>query len=154
MLKRILFYGDFSESSDRAFTYAFDLAKTYHAKLFIFHVTRDLVYPEQYLLYLPPNILEELKASRKEEISQKLRILYLQKMDEFRDYEIVWSEGIAFREIILAAEKESVDVIVIGTRRKKGIVDVLFGSTSEKVAKTSPCPVLIVRTPGERFVIS
>ncbi|MGA2316968.1 MAG: universal stress protein [Thermodesulfobacteriota bacterium] len=42
------------------------------------------------------------------------------------------------------AKKESVDVIVIGTRRKKGIFDILFGSTSEILAKESPCPVLIV----------
>lgn len=75
-------------------------------------------------------------------------------MDEFKDYEIVLSEGIAFWEIILTAQKESVDVIVIGTRRKKGIIDVLFGSTSENVVKASPCPVLIVKPPGERFVIS
>jgi len=153
MLKRILFCCYFSESSDRAFTYAFVLAKTFHAKLFILHVIRDLVYPEQLLLYLPPTKLEELKASQKEEISQEISIHYLQKMDEFLDYKILLRWGVDFREIILTAEKESVDVIVIGTRRRKRMADVVLGSTSEKVVKASPCPVLIVKPLEERFVI-
>jgi len=154
MLKRILFCGDFSESSEEAFKYALYLAKTCHSKLLIFHAKRNLVYPEQFIYYLSPNKQEEFNVSQTEEISQKLRIHYLQKMDEFRDYEIVLSEGTAFREIISAAKKESVDVIVIGTRRKKGLVDVIFGSTSEKVVKTSTCPVLIVKPLGERFTAS
>lgn len=120
MLRKILFCGDFSESSDEAFKYALYLAKTCHAKLLIFHATRNLTYPEQLLYYLPPNKLEKFKESRKEEVNQKLRIHYLHKIDEFRDYEIVLSEGTAFGEIVLAAEKESVDLIVIGTRRNKG----------------------------------
>lgn len=38
MFKKILFCIDFSENSDYAFPYAFNLAKTYKAKLLIFHV--------------------------------------------------------------------------------------------------------------------
>jgi nucleotide-binding universal stress UspA family protein len=38
MFKKILFCTDFSENSDYAFPYAFDLAKTYKVKLLIFHV--------------------------------------------------------------------------------------------------------------------
>lgn len=143
MLKRILFCGDFSGSSDRAFTYAFELAKTFHAKLFILHVIRDLVYPEQLLLYLPPTKLEELKASQKEKISQEISIHYLQKIDEFLDYEILLRWGVDFREIILTAEKESINVIVIGTRRRKRMTDYILGSSLEKVVKASPCPVLV-----------
>lgn len=153
MLKRILFCGDFSESSDRAFRYAINLAKTYHAKLFILHVIRALVNQEQLFLYLSPTQLKELEASQKENINQEISIHYLQKMDEFLDYEILLRWGVDFREIILAAEKESVDIIVMGTRGRKSITDILLGSTSENVVKSSPCPILIVSPPGKRSLI-
>ena len=39
MFQNILFCTDFSEDSHWAFTYALDLARTYKAKLLIFHVT-------------------------------------------------------------------------------------------------------------------
>jgi len=145
MLKKILFCTNFSESSHKAFTHALDLAKTHHAKLYILHVTRNLVYPEQLLFYLPPKKLEELKASRKKEIIQKLDTHYLQKMEEFRDYEILVREGVAIREIILTAKEESVNIIIMGTRGRKGRIHVFLGSTPEGVAKASPCPVLITR---------
>jgi nucleotide-binding universal stress UspA family protein len=66
-------------------------------------------------------------------------------MEEFRDYEILVREGAAAQEIILTAERESVDIIIIGTRGRKGIINVLLGSTSKKVVKESPSPVLIAR---------
>jgi nucleotide-binding universal stress UspA family protein len=153
MLKRILFYGDFSESSDRAFRYVINLAKTYHAKLFILHVIRDLANREQLFAYLSPTQLKELEASQKEKINQKISIHYLQKMDEFLDYEILLRRGVDFREIILAAEKESVDIIVMGTRGRKSITDILLGNTSEIVAKSSLCPTLIVSLPEKRSLI-
>lgn len=48
-------------------------------------------------------------------------------------------------EIVKIAEKEKVDVIVMGTG--KSIVDKhLLGSVSEKVVHSAPCTVLLVRT--------
>lgn len=144
MFKKILFFADFSENSRRAFTYAINLARAFHARLLILHVTQRPVYPEQLLYYLPPKKLEKQKALEIERIENELNDHYLQKIEGFKEYEVLLREGAVFYEIIQMAKKESVDVIVIGTRRKKGIFDILFGSTSEILAKESPCPVLIV----------
>lgn len=144
MFKKIMFSSDFSENSRQAFTYAINLARTFHARLLILHVIRGPVYPEQLLYYLPPKKLEEQKALRIERIENELNNHYLQKIEGFKEYEVLLREGAVFYEIIEVAKKESVDVIVIGRRRKKGIIDILFGSTSEILAKESPCPVLIV----------
>jgi len=38
MFKKIIFCTDFSENSDHAFSYAFNLAKAYNARLLILHV--------------------------------------------------------------------------------------------------------------------
>ena len=84
MFKNILFCTDFSEDSHWAFTYALDLAKTYKAKLLIFHVTPEPVHPEQLSLYLAPKKLEELRVSRKKEIDRQLRAHYIEKWDGSR----------------------------------------------------------------------
>lgn len=67
-------------------------------------------------------------------------------MEKSGDYEMIVREGAAAQEIILHTERESVDIIMIkGTRGRKRIINVLLGSTSEKVVKGSPSPVLVGR---------
>jgi nucleotide-binding universal stress UspA family protein len=36
--------------------------------------------------------------------------------------------------------------MVVGTQRKLGLRDVLLGSTAREVIKSSPAPVIVVRT--------
>ena len=151
MFKKILFCTDFSEDSHWAFTYAFDLAKMYKARLLIFHATAEPVYPEQLSLYLAPEKLDELRVSQKKEIDRQLKAHYVAKMGRFRNYEISFQEGEPFVEIIRRAKKDSVGLIVMGTHGRTGLDHVLFGSTAEKVVRKSPCPVLTVRLPGRRF---
>ncbi len=54
-------------------------------------------------------------------------------------------EGIPFVEIIKIAKDLDVDMIAMGMHRATFRVDeILFGSTAEKVLRTSHCPVLCV----------
>jgi nucleotide-binding universal stress UspA family protein len=151
MFKNILFCTDFSEDAHWAFTYALDLAKTYKAKLTIFHVTPEPVHPEQLSLYLAPKKLVELRASQKKEIDRQVKTHYVGKMGRFKNYQIIFKEGEPFVEIIQRAKKDSVDLIVMGTHGRTGLDHVLFGSTAEKVVRKSPSPVLTIRLPGRRF---
>lgn len=47
-------------------------------------------------------------------------------------------------EITNFAEKEGMDLIIMGTHGYKGLEKVLFGSVADKVVKTAPCPVLTI----------
>jgi nucleotide-binding universal stress UspA family protein len=47
-------------------------------------------------------------------------------------------------EKILAAAREDVDLIVMATEGRQGIVDALRGSVTERVVRSAPCPVLAV----------
>jgi nucleotide-binding universal stress UspA family protein len=53
--------------------------------------------------------------------------------------------GIPSEEVITAARAEDSDLLVVGTRGKTGLAHVLLGSTSERVIRGAPCPVLTVR---------
>ena len=54
--------------------------------------------------------------------------------------------GIAvYGEIIQYAEKESIDLIVIGTRGRSGVKKLLLGSTASGVVTYAHCPVLVTK---------
>ena len=54
--------------------------------------------------------------------------------------------GVAvYGEIIQHAEKERVDLIVIGTRGRSGFKKLLLGSTASGVVTYSHCPVLVTK---------
>ncbi|HUL37781.1 MAG TPA: universal stress protein [Thermodesulfobacteriota bacterium] len=57
------------------------------------------------------------------------------------------SLGGGAEEIIQIAERERVDLIVIGTRGQTGWRHVVFGSVAEKVVRFALCPVLTLRVP-------
>jgi nucleotide-binding universal stress UspA family protein len=53
-------------------------------------------------------------------------------------------QGIAYREIIEKEEAERVELIVIGSRGKTGLLGHL-GSVADRVSRAAKCPVLIVK---------
>ena len=59
--------------------------------------------------------------------------------------------GRPFAEIIAYAREHAIDLIVMGTHGRGAIAHVLLGSTTEKVVRKSPCPVLTIRTSEHPF---
>ena len=58
---------------------------------------------------------------------------------------VVVSALTAGEEIIQFAEQNSVDLIVIGVRRRSKVGKLLFGSNAQLIILTAPCPVLTVK---------
>jgi len=52
--------------------------------------------------------------------------------------------GDVAEEIVGYADRESFDLIIMGTHGYKGIERVMFGSVADKVVKSAPCPVMTV----------
>jgi nucleotide-binding universal stress UspA family protein len=57
-------------------------------------------------------------------------------------------QGEAGEALITVAERESVDLIVVGNRGMSGATRFLLGSVPNKVSHAAPCDVLIVHTVG------
>ena len=59
---------------------------------------------------------------------------------------IIVESGVSPADIIVKrAEKENLDLIVLGRRAKKGLDRFLIGSVANKVVAYAPCSVLVVR---------
>ncbi len=144
MIKKILLPTDFSEGSKNALPYAMELAKQYNASLYLIHVIYDLSQASG--LHVPHVNLDqlylEIEATAKKEL-ERFGLEELRGLNVHR--EII--RGVPYEEIIKFAEKNQIDLIVIGTHGRKGLEKVFFGSTAEQVVRRAPCAVLTVRLP-------
>ena len=60
-----------------------------------------------------------------------------------KDVEMVLRDGDAAHEIIALAMEQRADLIIMATHRYSP-VEIFMGSVTDKVTKSSPCPVLWV----------
>ena len=144
-LKYILCALDLSEHSKTVAGYARDLAKLTGARVVAVYAAPTLT---QYTgFHVPPNTIDSFVG---EIVSGAERSMAEFMLENFKDVEAkgLVVVGYAAEEVLAMAEKEQVDLIVMGTHGRKGIDRILFGSVAEKVVKNAICPVLTIR-PGD-----
>jgi nucleotide-binding universal stress UspA family protein len=132
---KILVAIDGSEISMKAADYAISLADKYNSKLIALHVI-DIPSPE----VIDLDVREE-SPYWLNSIGERARAQRIQ-------FESKIVEGAANRigEIIVSyAEKEKIDLIVVGTRGRSGIKRMLLGSVASDVVHYAHCPVTIVK---------
>ncbi len=134
----ILVPTDFSEPSKEAVKIAADLAALCGAKITLLHVVR---LPASCPGEVSLDVDELLKSAREclEEIANQIpSSVFGEKLTELGERETV-------QEIIEAARSRSADLIVMATHGHNRLKRFLLGSTTEKVMRHAPCPVLVVR---------
>ena len=142
--KKVLFCTDFSENSDYAFEFAYGIAKRDEGLLYVLHVLPDNPHQAYAERYIDKEDLEKIRKSIGEDLYNKYREHYIEKIENEIKFEIVTKTGRGDKEILKFAKKENVDIIVMGTHGKTGIEHVFFGSIAEKVLRHSPFPVFII----------
>jgi nucleotide-binding universal stress UspA family protein len=141
-MEKILVGCDFSPDSGQALKHALSLAQEFEAELHLAHVIEPPTQPGLYK--------EDISAS--EEIQQRYRDLLTQKLKEMVPVEArYWCtpqtgllEGQPYEEIVTYAESNDIDMIVLGVRGHGLVKTLLLGSTTDRVVRRSPCPVLSV----------
>lgn len=143
-MKKILVAVDFSPAAAAAVRQALDLARAFDAELLLLHV-----------LHVPaeaPGFYSSRKLGRK--LFRNMEEAATSMMAEFVDKhlkkakkkaEIRILPGLPGDEIVRQAEKDKVDLVVIGTRGHSGLKRLLLGSVAEHVIRACSCPVLSVR---------
>jgi nucleotide-binding universal stress UspA family protein len=140
--KTILLPTDFSDESLYALSYAADLARLFNAKLYILHVIYDIEKASN--LHVPHPSITELYEDLKAHAKKNLESFGIDIREDLKDTETVVLRGIPYEEIIKFAQEKNIDLIIIGTLPKSGIERFFVGSTTQRVIRNAPCPVLVV----------
>ena len=127
-LSRILCAVDLEKASERAFDRALSLAMVGKAKLFILHAT-------------PANLPFSWRARERFEYLTELRERAEAKGVKVRVEE---QHGDPARVIILHANARSVDIVILGSNRRRGLRRLREGSVAHRVLRRAAWPVLIV----------
>jgi nucleotide-binding universal stress UspA family protein len=143
-LKKILVGCDFSPDSDLAFQHALSLAQEFEASLHLVHVIEPSVYKD---LSKPDNTIgEEIQQGLRNRLTEKLIGMVPEEARNWCAPTTRILEGQPYEELGRYAKTEDVDMIVLGVRGH-GLVKTLFlGSTTDRVVRQAPCPVLSVST--------
>ena len=148
MIKKILLAIDGSQSADHALDFGLDLAMKYSAEVMIISVIDS---PQSSLvvkgmLYAPTSTQKYLKKLR--DFHEKILLEASNKTKKISPelkVSIKLLEGRPDDKIVERAKKESIDLIVLGSRGLGGIKGFVLGSVSDRVADEASCPVLIVK---------
>ncbi len=131
---------DFSDNSLAALEHAETLARDRKAKLLIAHVHELEAHPDGGFGGFPmvPDDLQEEKA----------RLESIRPADAEVRYEHRLMRGAPATEIVRLADEEGVELIVLGTHGRTGLMRLLLGSVAESVVRKASCPVLTVKHPA------
>lgn len=142
-ISKILFPTDFTEGSEAAIPFVADLTRKFNAKLYIVHVLYDINRATGW--YVPHASTTELSSLMEKSAKEQLDRVAIEEMRDYPNIERKVIIGSPAEEILRFAEKNNIDLIIMGTHGRKGLDKILFGSTAEKVVRSSRFPVLTVR---------
>jgi nucleotide-binding universal stress UspA family protein len=134
--RKILFPTDFSEASEGAWQMAQDLAAQTGAMLLIVHVCSPPAYTGSEMYYI---------AAPHDEAGLRQRLQSLLPSDPAVRHSHCLLSGDPAGEILRLAEEEQVDLIVMGTHGRTGLLRLLHGSVAEAVVRRASCPVITVK---------
>ncbi|HSR53346.1 MAG TPA: universal stress protein [Acidobacteriota bacterium] len=134
---------DFSEHSIEAVGRALELARAFDANVHVLYVLEQEVHPaffatwklsvEQHLDEIRRNAVKALQEELGSETLEKIKVTV--KIGDDR----------SDREISRYCRENDIDLVVMGTHGLSGIDRALLGSTTERVVRKAPCPVLTLK---------
>ena len=140
--QRILVGCDFSSASDQALQYALSLAQELQSELHLIHVIKPSVYADliKANTALHPGRAETLG----EQLEARLNARIPEQVYHWCSPHTQILAGQPFEEITKYAVLHKMDLIVLGTRGLGMVEKLLVGSTTDRVARQAPCPLLSV----------
>jgi len=141
--KNILVPTDFSEFSDKALQKAVDIASQSKSKIYLLHVVDKIAQcaVDYCIDYALAEQIEQQSMKYAEERLKKEAAAV-----SANGGQIVFDvqKGDAYETILKEQQDKAVDLIVIGSHGKTGLIHHL-GSIAEKVVRGAKCPVLLVK---------
>ncbi|GAL79069.1 universal stress protein [Algibacter lectus] len=149
-MKKILVPTDFSDQAENALKVAAQLARTYDCEIYLLHIIElpidqdDAInshsdFPEAlFFMKLAHNKFEALKKK------DYLKDITIHETVDFHEI---------FKGIFHVSKKHDIDLIIMGSNGVSGLKEMLIGSNTEKVVRTSEAPVLVIKNEHKAFKV-
>lgn len=149
-IKKILAPTDLSDMSKAGTRYALEMASSQGAEVITYNVVGYEEGP------FPPGLeewvssheelprVQEIVEERKRLLAKFLRENFAEWIPQAKIRQEV-DVGSPYRRIVEKAAEEGVDIIVMSTHGRTGLLHMLIGSVAEKIVRLATCPVLTIR---------
>ena len=150
-MKKILVPTDFSKHAEYALKVAAQIAKKNNGEIFILHML-ELPHEGNDAMAQGRDIPEIMyfKKRAEEKLDDLCNAEYLKDIDVS---EIIKIEG-TFEGIMDISQKNNIDLIVMGSHGANGFKEMIIGSNTEKVVRTSNVPVLVIKKEMGEFDVN
>jgi len=140
---KILLPIDFSPSSQAALEMAADLARHFHAELYLVNVIPFLPATNLPNLVSEESFLQEERKTAEQHLTKCLVVLAGKGIKAKSSVEV---GNDVVGNIMDVVDREHIDLVVISTHGISGWHPLVFGSIAEKVIKLVQCPLLLLRS--------
>lgn len=149
MISNILLADDGSEISDIAFEKAAEISKAFDSRLFLVHVIDHIEIPPSIIFGNDKGLIMNAKSNIGQAMERGWNKRAKEKIEKLNEQKINANSkcltGSAADKILEFAETTNIDLIVMGSRRLKGVSKIkALGSVARKVSEAANCPVLLV----------
>jgi universal stress protein A len=148
-LKKILVPTDFSETSKKAVQYALRFAEQFGCEIALLYVVEPTTPIVEGPLGFEGFTDKDEFSMAEKDLSALAAEAHTNGAHSVRSFVRI---GHAPNEITKAAKDLDADLIIIATHGYTSWKHLCMGSTAERVVRTAPCPVLVVREKEHEFV--
>ena len=137
---------DLSDYSAASVRYSVELAMKLDAELLLVNVInqRDLDMVQRtmigYEAFSFPNYISEQEQDRE----TKMKDLFMAASPGRVGCRYIVKSGTPYLELLAAIEEEKPNLLVVGTKGRSNLADVVVGSTARKMYRRSPIPLLTI----------
>lgn len=152
LLSSVLVATDFGDTSTAALEYGRNLARAFGGTLHVLHVAEQVTATAAAEFYLED--LDALQKAVEDAAAQQLAALLTADDRALLSAKpVVRASPDVAHTIVEYAKAAHVDVIVVGTHGRGPVSHFVMGSVAERVVRTAPCPVLVVRPNEHEFIV-
>jgi nucleotide-binding universal stress UspA family protein len=140
---KILFPIDFASHFESLVPWVKTWAEKFGATVYVLFVTQDL---SNFSTFFVPHMnIENFQEEAVQAARKKMAATVQEFFSDIPKLETRVEVGSPAAKILELANKEKIDLIVMGVHGRKGIDRAIFGSVADKVVQSAPCPVLTIR---------
>ena len=142
----ILLPTDFSENSMNAIKYALEFFKYQKVQFYFMHAYRNEFYDHDNLVSRENSdaVLNDVKTKSKTNLDNLLKQVNTIAPNPKYTYHSISAYNTLVEEANEIADKQNIDLIVMGTKGKSNNQHIIFGSQTFQVLKYVQCPVLAI----------